>query len=258
MSTNRLGRAENLDRYWSKNLLNNSSGRVTIKSAEPHHVTPLSVVDRYPYKSQLVITGEFEYGIPGRKEDTVYRTADYEFRTASGLFLIDTSIDRIDPENIISEVNKNVASNAAISSSIQISRENFWDFLNEANIIEELKLRNKDETYDASDLLRVLRSEDIGEKLDEIEREREESIETLREISARLNTDYRPDSLHDLDIDLYSINIIGARATYWYGELPATLIFQNGLLWVDAEDERAREYVIQLFERDVVYPSYED
>jgi hypothetical protein len=258
MSTSRLGRAKNLDRYWSVELLAHSSNQISIKDQETEQIHSLPVISYYPYENQLVHKGVFEYGIPGRKQNVVFREAEFEYRTASGLFLISTSVDQVDPDKIISEINDSVSSDAQISGSVQISRSHLWDFLNGARSIEELKLSSEDGVYDVSDLLRVMKADDSEEELDLIEREREESIETLRKLTTRLSPGKEVESLHDLDLDLYSINIINAEATFWYGDKPATLTYQNGLIWVDANNENAREYVIQLFERDVVSPSYDN
>lgn len=257
MSSSRLGRAENLDRYWSVDLLNQSANQVSIKKQHTEHIHSLPTIHYYPYENQLAHRGQFEYGIPGRKQDFVYREAEFEYRTASGLFLIDTSIDQVDPDEIISEINSVVSEDAEISASVYISRQHLWDFLDRAESVEQLKLTGEHGVYDASELLEVVNSESPQQTLDSIERDREESIETLRKMVNRLNTSESVDSLHDLNIDLYSVNIVNAEATFWYGDKPASLIYQAGFVSVDADRTDAREYVIQLFERDVVHPSYD-
>lgn len=257
MSTTRLGRAENLDRYWSESLLTSSKGRVQIESVTESHVEPLPEIEDYPYEGQRSIRGEFDYAIPGRKQDTVHRKAEYEYRTASGLFLINTEIDRIDPDRIISEINSRISADAEISDSIQVSRRDFWGFLDRAGSIEELKLRNKRYTYDAADLLRVLQSENPIDELDQIETERGKEIENLRKIASQIDANTPVESLYDLDIDLYEQIIVSSKATFWYRDQLVTLVYNEGLMWVEAEEDSAREYIIQLFERDVVYPSYD-
>lgn len=258
MSTNRLGRASELDRYWSESLLDDSSGRVSIKSQNVRHSRSLPGASNYPYEGQRILEGKFTYELPGRKDNTFTREADYEYRTASGLFLVSTSVDIVDVEKIISEVNNRVSGDAAISDSIQISREHMWNFLSRADDLEELRIRGDEGVYDAAELLRTLKTDSPQTRLDEIERERGEPVESLREAVARFDPAERVTSLQDLDIDLYTQSIVSANATFWYDSEPATLVYRRGRLRIDADNDDAREYLLQIFERDVIHPSYDE
>lgn len=255
MSTNRLGRAEDLDERWTEQLLDESPELELVGEIERSTAEPL--ISNYPYSRQLILTGSFEYEIQGRHESQVAYNGSFEYRVDSGVFLIDSTTDRVEPREIFKELNEYLSRKRKLKDALSLDREALWKFIESADLIEELRLKGTEGEYDAVDLLDAVNSDSPLQTLDNMEFEDEYSEKALRSMIEKSNLSADSPSLHDLDIDLYKTTIGKVTATFWYEDFTATLTFRRGILSIIGESNDAREYLIQKFERDVLYPSYE-
>lgn len=248
MPVSRLGRAKDLDRFWVQELPEHQGNRIQIR--EVHRGNATSLVENYPYEGQVVIKGDFEFDIPARRDDHLTRAGQYEYRAGSGIFLVDTPTDLIDPEEVISELNLRISENAQIKDALPVMREGLWRFFEQARSVEMLLLKGQEGRYDATLLLDILQNEEPLEYLDNIELENQR--ETLANIIRKYNHRNDVSSIGDLDIDLYGTIIEEAAATYWkFGET-AQVTYKRGAFNIDAEGPESREFVIQLIEKHVI------
>lgn len=253
MSTSRLGQAKDLEKYWSEHLGDQPETKVTIESIEREHVTAFPEVNHYPFDKQLQLTGAFAFEIPGPNRDTFTQTGTYQYRAASGLFLLETPTDLVDPEKVISELNTQLSSPAQIEEALSPPRDSFWRFIEAADSVETLRLRGPEGTYDASQLIRLLQMENPIETLRTNPDFRElRSVENIENALNAVESPSEIEGVQDLDIDIYSTLIDEVEATYWFRGWTAKFWYRRGVLKLDAETEDAREYVIQLLERDVL------
>lgn len=251
MSISRLGRAKDLEKYWSEHLGDQPETRVEIQSINRRHVRPF--VDDYPFTGQLKLTGTFGIKIPSQNEGSFTQTGEYQYRTASGLFLLETPTDLVDPDTVFTELNTQLSSSVEIQEALSLPRDSFWRFIEAANSVETLRLRGPDSTYDAILLLQLLRHEDPIETLrTESEFSELRSVENIENALASVESVSDIDGIQDLDIDLYSTLIDKVEATYWFRGMTADIRYRRGVLRLDAENAEVREYVIQLLERDVL------
>lgn len=255
MSTNRLGRAEDLDEHWTEQLLDESPELELVGEIERSTAEPL--ISNYPYSRQLILTGRFEYEMQGRHEARVAYNGSFEYRADSGVFLIDSTTDRVEPRDIFKELNEYLSRKRKLKDALSLDREALWEFIESADLIEELRLKGPEGEYDAVDLLDVVNSDSPLQTLDNMEFEDEYSEKALRSMVKKLNPSADSPSLYDLDIDLYKTTIGKVTATFWYEGYTSTVTFRRGILSITGESSDAREYLIQKFERDVLYPSYE-
>lgn len=255
MSTSRLGQSKDLEKYWSENVGDQSETDVTVESINYGHVDSLSEVPAYPYPGQLVLTGTFGFRIAGRHGDPFVQTGEYQYRTASGLFLLETPTDLIDPDEVISELNKNLSSTAEIHEAFSLPRDSFWRFLEEADTVEKLTLRGSDGVYDAKHLLQILYYENPVEELrSNPEFQDLRSIDNIKSVIAAVDDSETIKGIQDLNIDVFDTVIDEVEATYWFRGRTAKFWYRRGVLKLDAENPESQEYVIQLFERDVLNP----
>jgi len=255
MSISRLGRAKGLEKYWSEHLGDQRETAVDIISTVPNHVVPFDEVERYPFTGQIELKGEFEFEIPGRNGEPFTQTGEYQYRTESGLFLLLTPSDLVDPETVFSEINTSLSSRVEIQEALSLSRQSLWEFISVADSVEKLNLRGSNGTYDATLLIELLRKENPIEALNTAPEFSElNSIDNIKDIieSAEPHSDI--DGIQDLDIDLYDTLIDEVEATYWFEGSTAKVRYLRGELQIDAENSDVREYAIQLFERDVMVP----
>lgn len=253
MSTSRLGRSKDLEKYWSEHLGDQPETDVAIESINREHVEASPGLRAYPFDGQIKLTGIFAFEIPGRQGDSFTQTGQYEYRTASGLFLLETPTDLVDPEKVFSDLNTQLASSAEIQEALSLPRDSFWRFIAQADSVETLILRGPEGTYDARKLLDILQYEDPVETLrTDPEFSRLRSIENIEDVLSVVDRPSEIDGIQDLDIDIYSTVIDEVEATYWFHGRTADVWYRRGVLQLDAEDVESREYVIQLFERDVL------
>lgn len=255
MSTSRLGRSNDLEKYWSEHLGDQPKTNVEIQSIKQEPVEVFPEVNNYPFTGQIKLTGTFAFDIPGRKGDSFIQTGEYQYRTASGLFLLETPTDLIDPEKVFSELNTQLSSTAKIQEALSLPRDSFWRFIEEADSVETLLLRGPETTYDANQLIRLLRCDDpIEELYTNPEFSDLQYIENIEDALKAVDSSSQIEGIQDLDIDIYSTLIDEVEATYWFKKMTAKFRYRRGVLKLDAENADTREYVIQLFERDVLNP----
>lgn len=253
MSISRLGRSKDLEKYWSEHLGDQPETSVEIRSIERDHVKPFSQVKEYPFTGQVKLTGIFAVEIPGPNEDTFTQTGEYQYRTASGLFLLETPTDLVDPDKVFSELNRQLSSTAEIQEAFSLPRDLFWRFIEAADSVEKLRLRGPGGTYDANQLIKLLRHEDPVKALrTNPEFSELRSIENIENAFDSINPKSEIKGIQDLDIDIYSTLIDEVEATYWYKGKTAKVRYRRGVIQLDAENEESREYVVQLLERDVL------
>lgn len=255
MSTSRLGRAKDLEKHWSEHLGDQPETNVEIQSISREHADIFPEVSNYPFTGQIQLTGTFAFEIPGRRRDTITQTGEYQYRTASGLFLLETPTDLVDPEEVFAELNTQLSSTAKIDEALSLPRDSFWHFIERADSIDTLLLRGSGGTYDANQLVRLLRCEYPVEALrTNPEFSDLRSIKNIEEAVRAVDSPSEIEGIQDLDVDIYNTVIDKVEATYWFEGMTATFWYRRGVLRLDAESGDAREYVIQLFERDVLDP----
>lgn len=253
MSTNRLGRSKDLEKYWSEHLGDQPETNVAIKSIDREHIEGFREIEGYPFSGQIKLSGTFSIEIPGREGGHFTQTGRYEYRTASELFLLETPTDLVDAEKVFSDLNTQLGSSAEIQQALSLQRESLWTFIKEADDVETLVLRGPEGTYDATKLLALLRYEDPVEALHESPEFNElRTIENIEEVITSVEGPSEIQGIQELDIDIYNTIIDKVEATYWYRGRSVDVWYHRGVLKFDAEDAVAREYVIQLFERDVL------
>ena len=258
MSLTQLGRAKNLDQYWSEDLLSQPEGKLHIDSVQRENVYSLPEIEAYPYDGQLKLSGKFTFEIPGRKGEPVCQSGDYEYRTASGLFLVHTKTDRPQAKEVFSEINHQISSRANIQKGFTLHRKALWEFLEQARSIDSLVVRGPHGTYDAVTLFRLLKADDPIKRLyeDPILSRTSINKRTLAEVLNEIDLNKDVSSIMDLDIDWYMTVIESAEATFWHKDTPGTFIYDRGKMEIRAKEE-IKEYLLQRFERDVLSVSPE-
>lgn len=255
MSTQRLGRVKNLERYWSENLLD-SSADIDLREVSEELIYSLDEFDNYPYERQLKISGGFIYYEDDRSGEPVPYPGEYEYRAGSGLFILDASSDRIRPKKVFAEINQNLSGGVELQRTFTLDRASLWEFFSSASKIDELEIKTEKGNYDAAILMELLRQDNPLDALRDADFDSPVNTLALRNVIEDIENPESVETLFDLGIDLYSTTIKKAKATYFDGEDFADLKFEGGILSVDGDTDVAREYVLQKFEQDVVYPSY--
>jgi len=253
MSISRLGRAKGLEKYWSEHLDDRPETAVHIESIEDDEIYPFSEVEDYPFTGQIELRGEFSFEVPDRNGGSFDKDGRYQYRTESGLFLLQAPTDLVDPEEVFDEINLRLSSTVEIEEALSLPRESLWRFISIADSIETLRLRGENGIYDATLLIQLLREDDPIEALDtKPEFQELNSVEDIKKVVTSAEASSDIEGIQDLDIDLYNTLIDEFQATYWFNGMTAEITYLHGELKIDAEDPDVREYVIQLFERDVM------
>jgi hypothetical protein len=207
-----IGRAEELDDYWSTELTLNSSD-ISIKSAEVEH--RMTQCDDYPYQNQKIITGVISHLSETRHGDITPVDGRYEYRSASGLFLLNSPPAGWPPsEEVFSALNDYLSDHAKIESVGPLDRVSLWEFFASADDIQEITYRGP-----------------AGEHSEQEE-------------------------VPDISLDeLYSTVLISADVSFKNNGEVATVHYDRGHIQIPRVSKELREYVLQLFERDVVFVS---
>ena len=255
MSTQRLGRAKNLENYWSEGFLDTSES-IDIYGISKEIVEPLANIVDYPYSNQLKISGTFIYSEVSREGGHTSYEGEYEYRSGSGLFLINGNSDRIRQKKVFKEINNHLSGEAKLHRALSLDRSALWEFLTDAHRVKSLEIKTDRGTYDAVNLMELLRHSNPIEKLQNWESDRPANVSVLKYVLMDIENPQKIDTLFDLDLDLLKTTIKKAEATYFDGSDFADLKFEGGILSVEGDTTEAREYVLQKFERDVIYPSY--
>ncbi|WP_147302000.1 hypothetical protein [Haloferax sp. Atlit-4N] len=221
MSTRDLAKAKNLEKYWRPESSGFGTPRIHIDSINEKR--PEANCEKYPYEGQLVLYGDYTFTEEGRHGREITTEGSYEYRSGSGLFLIKNEQSKPTQREIISEINQIVGDDGKISPIKSIQRHHLWNFFKSADEFNQVSLRTDEGKKTVSD---ILMSGDIGESSTV-----ESHLENHLIESARVMFD--PPSNVD----------------------PVVVKYNRGQLEIPDEPPEALEYVVQLFERDVIHPS---
>ena len=207
-----IGRAQELEKYWSTNIIDDSD-KIRVKSADTSHAS--ASCDNYPYENQKIISGTISYLTETWDETIQYKEGEYEYRSASGLFLLSSPSSGWPPsEEIFSSINELLDENAQIEPVRPLDRKSLWDFFTTADQIQEIIF---------------IDSEGDSKEYTEVEEHGQAPV--------------------------YSAVLVRADVSFDYKSSTITVHYNRGDVQIPRVSEDAREYVLQLFERDVVFKS---
>jgi len=171
----------------------------------------------YPFDGQSAYSGVIEYS-----EDAMWGSGrnvelEFEFRDQSNLFILDTEVDPPSVESVIQKLNALSSDDVKIYRSLTVHRERLWEFLQNADKIIELTL--------------------IGDQGTEI---------SFEELGSGLN---------DPELELEQYPIESATVVFSYKGEQILTRYTDGTLSVHSDVSEGREYLVQLFERDVIAES---
>jgi|AntDeeMinimDraft_5_1070356.scaffolds.fasta_scaffold00990_2 hypothetical protein len=173
--------------------------------------------DGYPFDGQSAYSGLIEYS-----EDAMWGGGreielEFQFRDQSNLFILDAEVDLPSVESVIQRLNSLSSDDVKIYRSLTVHRERLWDFLNNADKIIDLTL--------------------IGDQGTEI------SFEEL------------DSELHEPEFEIEQYPIESATVVFSYEGEQILTRYTDGALSVHSDVSEATEYLVQLFERDVIADS---
>lgn len=262
MSVNRLGHAKGLDRFWSESLLNQSETRVDITSEEADNVHAVPDIEDYPYEGQRKLTGDFTYVIDGIGGDTFEREGKYEYRLASGVFLVNTVADEPKAEEVFSEINKRLDKDAGIEKAISLDRDAIWNFIEGAEQKTSITFTGRYGRFEYRVLKNVLKEMEREGVSDPEMLDDPHEIADIDKVHAvypviEAMDDITPiESLSDFPLDRSECIIEEAKVAFRGADQLVTVNYSRGKLDIEPEDDRGREYVLQLFEKEVIHPTY--
>jgi len=267
MSTNRLGRVENLDQFWHQTHLKSSESRVDLKiPEEPETVESLDEISEYPYDGQDRYSGTLEFHFTDWQGNSRTEDGEYEYRSESGLFLLQLDSGRVDPEDILETLNQQFGNSGKIKDSISVKREALWSFFEEADQYDTLTLTGPEGRFDFTTLKQVahrVSHDDIANynSIEDLELSAEiQEPEKVQDVLPLLNkVDLHGDieSINDLGVDPAKYFIERSEVHFEFRDELVSVTYDRGNLRInDDATQLSREYVTQLFEQKVVYPSY--
>lgn len=192
-----------------------STNRFSLSDVDERTVDALC--DGYSFDGQSAYSGLIRY-----TEDALWGGGrdielEFEFRDQSNLFILDTEVDLPSVESVIEKLNAYSSEDVKICRSLTVHRERLWNFLNNADKIIEFNLIDDHGT------------EVTFEELD----------------SGRHGT--------PLEVEQYPIE--SATVVFSYEGEQILTRYTNGSLSVHSDLSEATEYLVQLFERDVIAES---
>lgn len=267
MSTNRLGRARNLDQFWRQSHLSSSEAQVELEIPErPSHVDSFADVPEYPFEGQDRYRGWFKFRFRDWQGKERTEEGEYEYRDESRLFILSPKSERVPAKDILQAINEQLDNTAKIQDSISVKRKPLWDFFGNADQYDSLVLTGPKGRFDFTTLKHVAHRLDADElanlkTLSEAEvqnRVKEpEKVKAVIPLLDDINLSSEIRSLDDLGIDPSRYLIERGEVKFEYQDELVSITYDRGdLSFNDEVSEDGREYVVQLFERDVVYPSY--
>lgn len=217
MSVNSIARSEDLD--WSKDL---SGDRLSITSIESRDA--IGRLENYPseFEGQTILSGAISYEQKGRKGFTLSKTGRYEYRVKSGLFLLSIKGRNPTPEAVFEEINKQSDSKNGVRRFKDFSRQSLWKFFSNASQIQEISLLGHPDAESIIDLSNLQEMDD----------------EKLKQIAKKYPIKQAKLAFEDPNT----------------GEI-IILKYRDGSFDLPQASREGVEYVIQLFERDVVASS---
>lgn len=236
MSIQSLRSTDASNGHWRDILSSLSHERITLTEIRERNADTL--IDDYPFDGQLILYGNLEYEEEYEEDvDPRYRRTvegSFEFRTQSEMFILRMDTDMPRPDTIIRDLNAMLAQELKIYHNLFVNSECLWDFFNQASEILELTVliegreHSLDEAFDF--------------RLDDTE-------VTLAEL----------EDLHGGEVEGVSIDeIVGsypvqrAKVVFEYDGSSFIVKYTEGSLSIRNASEEHNEYVIQLFERDVL------
>ena len=179
--------------------------------------TVSGLCDDYPFDGQIAYSGLINYS-----EDAMWGGGrdielKFEFRDQSNLFILDAEVDLPSVESVIQKLNTLFPDDVKIYRSLTVHRERLWDFLNNADKIIHLAL--------------------IGDQGTEI---------SLEELDSEL---------HEPELEIEQYPIESATVVFSYEGEQILTRYTDGTLSVHSDVSKATEYLVQLFERDVIAES---
>jgi len=267
MSTNRLGRAENLDQFWHQNPLNSSDTGVDLKiPEEPDPVESLDEISEYPYDGQDRYCGDLEFHFTDWQGNPRIEEGEYEYRSESGLFLLQLDSGRVDPEEIIQTLNQQFGSSGNIKDSISVKRGALWSFFEYADQYDMLTLTGPEGRFDFTTLKQVahrVSRDDIKHynSIEDLELSPEiqepKAVKDVLPLLDKVDLHGEIESVNDLGVDPAKYFIERAEVHFKFREELVSVTYDRGNLRINEDaSQLSREYVTQLFEQKVVYPSY--
>ncbi len=255
-----MGWSARLDQYWSESFLSEYSKQIEITKSEWDHLRPLESVPDYPYKNQRRLTGTIRYQMDGWRDSEVPpKELEFEYRSSSGLFLLNISSDRPKPDKVINQLNEAISEKGRIKKRISFNREFLWDFITGAHEVQKIILtgpngeinlpyEEQDEKTakpdgDGSNFLDWMISIQPFSTAEHLSTEEPEIPKPpIEEISEK--------------IDRYSIKY--ANVSFLRNGKPVPIEYKQGKIGVLGGSKRDREFIVERFERDVIYQSYRE
>lgn len=177
-----------------------------------HHKSVSPLCENYPFGSQTVYRGELSY-----EEESMWDTGrtipiDFEYRTESEMFILNFDVDIPSVDDIIKRLNTAAPNGVRIHQNLTVNRQSLWKFLQGADKIIDISIIN-----------------DHGEEVpfDELETTSKSEI-------------------------IGSHPVEEATVTFSYGDEQILAHYESGSLNINSDWEQATEYIVQLFERDVI------
>jgi hypothetical protein len=202
-----------VDDYWRGLSPESETDQLTLSA--PEESTVEIRVENYPYDEPLVFKGNFRYERGRVGTDTARGT--YQIRSHSGLLVIRKESGSIHPDDVTDAISNAVNGDIEIHDTIILNREGLWSFVDSANKRMEIEVLTP-----------------MGE------------VRSLSELQEEEGLEYENVS--------YSYPIESARVFFKppNTDVSIEVEYANDTLSVGAADDEAHEYVIQLFERDVI------
>jgi hypothetical protein len=254
MSINTLGHSEALDRYWSEDrILFNDNIDIKLKKKK---IIDDVLIDNYSYKSQVILSGKFNYKLSSRKGAKPLKpSGEFEYRTSSGIFSIETESKVLEHKKVISKINNQISNDAKISEKFGIPRDLLWSFLESAEYIDKMVIHGEGGKVEVNELMSVV-SGSPKDPIRELKRLHDsgeiEYYSGLKSLIKSIDIPNEINSVFDLDIDLYQNRIHMARADYQYNGEFVTVVYSKGSFELNPDSKNMKEYGLQLIERDIV------
>lgn len=203
---------------WESLLPSLSNGQLEISSIDITEVEP--IVEDYPYVDQKILKAKFSYTITNPFDESISRKYSGEliYRGGSNILIVDSGADTPSSSEIIHKLEQKLPENTNIYPGLYPTKQAIWDFIKEADGILKIEVLFQNELYEYDEIDPVDSSDIIGNYIVEradllFEHDGQEKIVT-----------YADDSLH---------------------------------IHSEPSDSQTTtdqiEYIIQIFEREVVY-----
>lgn len=182
-------------------------------SVEAFDNKPVSVLcEDYPFDGQTIYYGDLIYDEESKWGTGRTIQIHFEYRSKSEMFILNFDVDVPSVKDIISHLNNSAPSGVRISRNLTVNREALWQFL-----------KGSDKVIDISVL------DDHGEEV---------SFDKLEDVT------------REGAIGSYPVE--DATVVFSHSDEQIVVQYNSGSLNVNSDWEHATEYIVQLFERDVI------